>query len=782
MQGAPDPRFYVTGGSLPREATSYAVRDADRLLLSELQAGQFCYVLDTRQVGKSSLMVRTASRLRELGATVVILDLTSAGQNVTIDQWYAGLLFSIGSQTGAEDELDRFWTSRTQLGPAQRWFAAIQSVLLGDQTPDRPIIIFVDEIDVVRGLPFSVDEFFAAIRECANRRTYDMAMRRLTFCLLGVAAPTDLVRNPQITPFNVGRRIDLHDFDEDEARPLANGLPGAGTPEDGEAGLLRRILYWTGGHPYLTQRLCRAVAEAAARSRAEVDAACRATFLDRAAGETDANMAFVRHRLLSDQPGLPLGATLLDAYQRALRGRELIRDHPADPVATGLRLSGIVRVEDGVLRVRNRIYAEVFGRKWITENTLPQEVQRQRRAYARGMTRAVSIATAVVALLGFALYQSVLAQMAAQAAAAQSLAEAPGNHLAALTHARDAARIARWMRGDAADQTWSALGGVLRAPICIHQYAEPAGVAGAAYLPDGRRAVIASLDGSWRLWQRDGAVGASRRGTVGRLTGLRISGDGRRVALLGAGGLVQSWSVNRTEGDAPMPTGAHIVRGIAWSGTSLLYAGVGLGNDAIVGTAGAAGGTRLKGHTGFITSAAFSPNGKRLATASLDGTVRLWDLRGGGQIAAGPDLRSAPKLVAFDPAGGLIATADAGGVVVVWRAEGGRTEAAFAGSGEVASMAVSPDGRLCAVAGADGVVRIWPMAINPPAPVATLNTRAGATTTIEFSPDGRRVLIGCDAALQEWVLLPAGSAVGHIEMLRAAEALLREYGMGSRAR
>jgi hypothetical protein len=775
MPGAPDPRFYVTGGSLPREATSYAARDADCLLLSELQAGQFCYVLDTRQVGKSSLMVRTASRLKELGHSIAILDLTSAGQNVTVDQWYAGLLFSIGSQTGTEDELDRFWMSHAQLGPAQRWFAAIQSVLLGGQASDRPVVIFVDEIDVVRGLPFSVDEFFAAIRECANRRTYDPAMRRLTFCLLGVAAPTDLVRNPQITPFNVGRRIELHDFSEDEARPLANGLPGAGTPEDGEVGVLRRVLYWTGGHPYLTQRLCRAVAGAAARSDREVDAVCRATFLDRAAGETDANMAFVRNRLLNDNPGLPQGATLLDTYQRVLRGREHIRDHPADPVAIGLRLSGIVRVEDGVLRVRNRIYAHVFGRKWIAENALPQEVQRQRRAYVRGMTRAISVSVAVVAVLAFALYQSMLAQMTAQGAAAHSLAESPGNHRAALVHARDAARLARWMRGAAAEQAWSGLSDVLGAPLCMVQSAEAGGVAAVAYLPDGKGAVVAGSDGIWRVWQRGRSVARSHPVAVGQVNAVRLSRDGRRVAFLGAGGLVQACSTDSGRCDTPTTGNGHIVRSIGWSGQNLRCAGVGLGNDVVVGTVGSNSATRLTGHQGFVTSAAFSTAGDRLATGSVDGTVRLWDAATGKALALGPDLRSAPRIVTFDPGDRLVVSADSLGVVVVWRISDDRTEAAFPGLGEVARIAVSPDASLCAVAGADGMVRVWPMSMNPIAPVASIDTGAAAITAVAFSPDSRRLMVGSAQALQEWFLRPARPGSGHAELIRAADALLHGY-------
>src|SRR4029078_12577354 len=92
--------------------------------------------------------------------------------------------------------------------------------------PSR-FVIFIDEIDAVRGLPFSTDEFFAAIREFYNRRSEDPELNKLTFCLLGVAAPSDLIRDTRLTPFNIGQRIELNDFTEDEARGLA-ARPGGG--------------------------------------------------------------------------------------------------------------------------------------------------------------------------------------------------------------------------------------------------------------------------------------------------------------------------------------------------------------------------------------------------------------------------------------------------------------------------------------------------------------------------------------------------------------------------
>ncbi|MBV9924202.1 MAG: AAA-like domain-containing protein [Acidobacteria bacterium] len=384
--------FYVTGGTLRRDAPSYVARRADEDLFEGLHGGSFCYVLTSRQMGKSSLMVRTAARLRESGAAVAVLDLTAIGQNLTPEQWYDGLLGRVGQQLDLEDELEDFWLDNERLGALQRWTRAVREVVL--DKVKKPVVLFVDEIDAVRSLPFSTDEFFAALREFHNRRTEDAELRRLTLCLLGVATPSDLIKDTRTTPFNVGQRIELTDFGEDEARPLAAGLGREGNL--GET-LLRRVLYWTGGHPYLTQRLCQAVAEdEGVDSTAGVDRLCEELFLSNRARERDDNLLFVRERLLRGETDR---VALLDLYGRVLSGRN-VPDDETDPLVNALRLSGIARAERGRLHVRNRIYGHVFDRNWVVANMPDAEVLRQRAAYRRGLLRAAGVAAVIFLLLG----------------------------------------------------------------------------------------------------------------------------------------------------------------------------------------------------------------------------------------------------------------------------------------------------------------------------------------------------------------------------------------------
>ena len=216
--------FYVAGGTLRYDSPSYVERPSDAELFNLARAGEFCYVLTARQMGKSSLMIRTARRLQERGVHSVIIDLTQIGTDVSIEKWYLGLLSQLKRKLKLAVDLEAWWQAHSALGHVQRFTDFLRDVLLTEI--EGQVVIFIDEIDTTLNLAFS-DDFFAAIRFIYNARASDPAYERLTFVLLGVATPADLIKDRSRTPFNIGQGIDLNDFSRTDARVLQPGLRAA---------------------------------------------------------------------------------------------------------------------------------------------------------------------------------------------------------------------------------------------------------------------------------------------------------------------------------------------------------------------------------------------------------------------------------------------------------------------------------------------------------------------------------------------------------------------------
>jgi muramidase (phage lysozyme) len=353
------PGLYTVGGTVQAGSGLYISRQADQKLLQLCRDRVFAYVLTPRQMGKSSLMVQTAERLQQEGVRTAIVDLQDLGAQVTAEQWYFGFLVKLEDQLELETDVVNWWQAHKHLGVSQRLTLFFEQVLLTEIA--EPIVIFVDEIDSTLSLDFT-DDFFIAIRSLYVTRAIQPAFQRLSFVLIGVATPGDLIQDSKRTPFNIGKRVDLTDFTLIEAMPLAAGLELGGAAAEQALGW---VLDWTGGHPYLTQRLCQTLVEGQKRawSKADVDQVVKHTFFGKES-RNDSNLLFVHDMLTRRSPNL---SESLIIYRSILRNHKVL-DEEQSILKSHLKLSGVVVRDSGYLKVRNSIYREVFNRKWIDDN------------------------------------------------------------------------------------------------------------------------------------------------------------------------------------------------------------------------------------------------------------------------------------------------------------------------------------------------------------------------------------------------------------------------------
>jgi WD40 repeat protein len=724
----PTQDFFVAGGTLRADAPSYVPRQADEDLHAALSKGEFCYVLTSRQMGKSSLMVRTAMRLREDDATVVILDLTVYGQDVTREQWYYSLLTTVGQRLDLEDELDDFWDDNEALTPIFRLMEAFRTIVL-DRVEGR-VVVFVDEIDVVQSLPFSTGEFFAAIRECYTRRAQDPDFERLTFCLLGVATPSELINDPLTTPFNVGRRVELTDLTASEAQVLADGLGQAASVS---SQLIERAVHWTGGHPYLTQRLCREIAHRSDRvAPDDVDHLCEELFFSERAQEQDDNLQFVRNQILRRDLD---HAALLTLYRTVHAGRP-VRHDETNPLINVLQLSGIARAVDGHMRVRNRVYEHVFDAEWVLENMPDAELRRQRAAYRRGMLRAAGLATAILvvvtALAVYAMSQTRLARRASLRAQAEK------------TQARETTARSQIAQGVAMLDGGNELG-LLRLVDAM------------ANAPEGSE-LRGSAQRLWAGWYEPYANRVDLVIDIDSPSSVGFSADGKVLAAAsGADGIHLFDAVSGDPVGAVLTPGATVNALQFSSDGSFLVAGDGDGR-VHVWDARTWQHVDAVHHATRILAVAFSGDGTRFASLSIDSVVKVWDVATRRQVGSSHQHPWDARSVSLSQDGGMVAAAGMP-FVYVWDTKTGAELYSHRFGGPGAQAAFSPNGPTLISCSSGFPVELAEPAADGPWQATRLPIDVDARS-FSIHPDGRWIHIVGKGNLGAVWDIDTGEAVG----------------------
>ncbi|MBP0017718.1 MAG: AAA family ATPase [Cyanobacteria bacterium SBLK] len=369
---------YQIGGSLNINAPTYVVRSADRHLYQAMRQGQFCYTFNARQMGKSSLMVRIMNELRKEGYRCISIDLTGVGgENTTADQWYKGIAVEMWRKFKLlrKFKLTPWWKELNDIPAPQRLKQFIEEVILTQITKedsDEPakIVIFVDEIDCCLSLDFPVNDFFALIRSCYNQRAIDPIYDRLTFALFGAAIPSTLITDPLKTPFNIGRPIHLEGFKVNEAQPLLYGLT-VNNPQT----ILKAIIDWTGGQPFLTQKVCSLIRNAKTEIPMNGEEQWIADLVEEnilknwEAKDDPEHLKTVRDRVLKSDRR----QELLGIYQQIILEGEASATY--SETEKELLLSGLAIAREGKLRVNNRIYQSIFDRQWLDRQQSTQNSQ-----------------------------------------------------------------------------------------------------------------------------------------------------------------------------------------------------------------------------------------------------------------------------------------------------------------------------------------------------------------------------------------------------------------------
>ena len=377
--------YFTTATPLHAVRPGYIRRTADHALYEALRAGKPSHIIAPNRTGKSSLIAATSAQLQNNGFKVAVLDLAQIRDRdggVDAGRWYYSIAYRLLRQLRLKIDLQDWWQDKSILSNRQRLVEFYAEVIL--QHIAEPVVVFVDEIQCISDKPLA-GHLLASIRAAYNARITEPEFVRLSFVLAGECDPLSLAPDSSVSPFAVSQEIRLGDFTRDDLETFATEL---NLLSSDAAIALDRIYYWTSGHPYLTQKLARAVAREriSGNIKEHVDRIAWHRLAGRAALHNEPHMSHIHKRIVNDRKN---SEALLNLYGRMRKGIEVQFDPESRHQRTLLSIGLVVVDESGRLKARNRLYKAVFTARWANEN-LP--------LHWRGPALVVSILLAVTAI------------------------------------------------------------------------------------------------------------------------------------------------------------------------------------------------------------------------------------------------------------------------------------------------------------------------------------------------------------------------------------------------
>jgi WD40 repeat protein len=356
--------FFSVGPPLHPVRGGYVSRPADAELYETIAQGRYAYVMAPAHSGKSSLIAATAARLKNNGFKIATLDLSQIAErdgDSDAGRWYYSIAYRLLRQLRIKIDLQDWWQDKSILSNRQRLVEFYVEVIL--QNLREQVVVFVDEIQVVEDLEFK-EHLLPSIRAAHNARATDRELERLIFVMSGECDPHSLIDEPTLSPFAVAHPVVLPDFTRPDLEVFANELNLS--PADARVAL-DRVWHWTGGQPYLSQKLCRALAREPASGDVEdhVDRIVQRLLAGRAAWHSEPHMHHLHRRVVHDRRD---HEAMLNIYGRLRKGLAVLYDPDSRPqrklIAMGLLKVG----DDSELVVRNRLYESVFTARWANRN------------------------------------------------------------------------------------------------------------------------------------------------------------------------------------------------------------------------------------------------------------------------------------------------------------------------------------------------------------------------------------------------------------------------------